>query len=50
MNERWELDFSFSHLVPHDAPIFLQDPAAGRLSGNIRWRLDIAAAALNVRF
>jgi long-chain fatty acid transport protein len=47
---RWDLDFSFSHLFPHDAPIVLQDPAAGRLTGKVRWRLDIMAASVNVNF
>jgi long-chain fatty acid transport protein len=48
--ERVELDFSFSHLFPHDAPISLQNPAAGQLVGRVHWRLDIAAVALNLRF
>jgi long-chain fatty acid transport protein len=50
MSERWEFDFSFSHLMPHEAPIVLEDAAAGRLTGKVRWRLDIMAMAINVRF
>jgi long-chain fatty acid transport protein len=47
---RWDLDVSFSHLLPHSAPIALQDPAAGALEGKVRWRLDILAASFSRRF
>lgn len=49
MGRRAELDFSFSHLIPHDASIQLQDPAAGLLTGSVRWRLDILAVALTLK-
>jgi long-chain fatty acid transport protein len=50
VGDRGELDLSFSHLLPHDAQIALQDPAAGTLDGRVRWRLDILAASFNFRF
>ena len=50
LGRRVDLDFSFSHLIPHDAPIALDDPAAGQLTGSVRWRLDILAVGLNFKF
>ena len=48
--ERVDLDLGFAHLVPHDAPINLYDAGAGQLTGKVRWKLDILAASLTVRF
>ena len=45
-----DLDFSWSHLIPHDAPIALVDPAAGALSGNVRWRTDAVAIGTSFSF
>jgi long-chain fatty acid transport protein len=41
VNDRYEFDFSYSHLLPHDAPISLEIPGAGELVGSVRWRVDI---------
>ena len=48
--DRTEFDLSFAHLLPHEASILLDDPAAGHLDGKVRWRLDILAAAVTLRF
>ncbi len=48
--ERGDLDFAVAHLIPHDAPINLFDPAAGQLTGKVRWKLDILAVSLTLRF
>ena len=45
-----DLDVSYSHLIPHDAPIRLSAPAAGTLSGDVRWRLQILAVGATFRF
>jgi long-chain fatty acid transport protein len=50
INDRWDLDFAWSHLIPHDAPIRLHDPSAGSLHGNVRWRTDSFAIGTSVRF
>ena len=50
LGERSAFDVSFSHLIPHDAPIQLQDPAAGQLTGSVHWRLDILAASVTWKF
>ena len=50
INDRWDLDFAWSHLIPHDAPIRLDDPSAGSLNGNVRWRTDSFAVGTSVRF
>jgi long-chain fatty acid transport protein len=47
---RWDVDFSFSHLLPHNAPIAIDDPGAGQLAGQVRWRLDILGVSVNLRF
>lgn len=49
LGPRADVDFSFSHLIPHKAPIVLESPAAGTLVGDVRWRLDIVGVALNLR-
>jgi long-chain fatty acid transport protein len=46
----WDLDFSWSHLIPHDASIRLADPAAGTLVGTVRWRTDSIAIGTSFRF
>jgi long-chain fatty acid transport protein len=50
LNTTWDLDFSWSHLFPHDAPIRLVDPNAGLLYGDVRWKTDALAVGLNARF
>jgi long-chain fatty acid transport protein len=50
LGNRGELDFSFSHLIPHAAPISLEDPAAGRLQGRVRWQLEIIGASFTLTF
>jgi long-chain fatty acid transport protein len=50
VNQKWDLDFSWSHLIPHDAPIRLSDPAAGTMTGKVRWLTDAIAVGLNARF
>jgi long-chain fatty acid transport protein len=50
LGDRGDIDVSFSHLMPHNATIVLHDPAAGQLVGSVRWRLDILAASVNLRF
>lgn len=45
-----DLDFSWSHLIPHDAPIALVDPAAGALNGSVRWRTDSVAIGTSFSF
>jgi long-chain fatty acid transport protein len=46
----WDLDFAWSHLIPHDAPIALTDPSAGRLTGDVRWHADAFAVGANLKF
>jgi long-chain fatty acid transport protein len=48
--ERFDFDFSYSHLLRHDAPISLEIPGAGELVGSVRWRVDILAASLTMKF
>ena len=50
LGDHAEIDFSYSHLLPHEVPILLNDPAAGRLTGDVRWRLDILGVSLSLRF
>jgi long-chain fatty acid transport protein len=50
VGQRYEFDFSYSHLFPHDAPISLEIAGAGELVGSVRWRVDILAASLTMRF
>ncbi len=50
LNTKWDLDFGWSHLVSHDAPIDLVDPSAGLLSGNVRWKTDALAIGINTSF
>jgi long-chain fatty acid transport protein len=48
--ERFIVDFSYSHLLHHDAPIALEIPGAGELVGSVRWRVDIIGASVTMRF
>jgi long-chain fatty acid transport protein len=50
VGQRYDFDFSYSHLLPHDAPMSLEIPGAGELVGSVRWRVDILAASLTMRF
>jgi long-chain fatty acid transport protein len=50
VGDRFDFDFSYSHLLRHDAPISLEIPGAGELVGSVRWRVDIIAASLTMRF
>jgi long-chain fatty acid transport protein len=50
LSSRWDLDFAWSHLIPRDAPIRLDDPSAGWLTGDVRWQTDSFALGLNVKF
>ena len=50
LGRNWDLDFAWSHLIPHDASIRLTDPAAGVLNGNVRWRTDSFAIGTSFRF
>ncbi len=50
LNPNWDLDFSWSHLIPHDAQIRLTDPAAGRLVGKVRWETDAIGVGTSFRF
>jgi long-chain fatty acid transport protein len=47
---RWTFDLHYSHLITPDAPIRLQDPAAGQLDGAVHWRLNIVGLSATVRF
>jgi long-chain fatty acid transport protein len=50
VNERWDVDFGWSHLIPHDADIRLSDPAAGTLRGRVRWKTDAVAIGITRQF
>jgi long-chain fatty acid transport protein len=50
MTPSWDFDFSWSHLIPHDAPLHLVDPAAGLLDGSVRWRTDAVGFGVSARF
>jgi long-chain fatty acid transport protein len=50
VGDRFDFDVSYSHLLRHDAPISLAIPGAGELVGAVRWRVDILAASLTMRF
>ena len=44
------LDFHASHLVTPNAEIRLDDPFAGRLVGNVHWRLSVFGVSAALRF
>jgi long-chain fatty acid transport protein len=50
LGDKWELDFAWSHLVPHDASILRADPLTGTLNGTVRWRTDSIAVGTSIRF
>ena len=50
LRDTWDLDFSWSHLVPHHATIRRTDPTAGTLDGTVRWRTDSIAIGTSIRF
>ncbi|MEO7135937.1 MAG: outer membrane protein transport protein [Vicinamibacterales bacterium] len=50
VNPTWDLDFSLSHLIPHDAEIRLADPVIGTLNGTVGWKTTAIAVGLSHRF
>jgi long-chain fatty acid transport protein len=48
--DRWHWDVHFTHLITPDAPIAIDDAAAGALRGTVHWRLNIAGVSATIRF
>jgi long-chain fatty acid transport protein len=46
----WDLDFAWSHLIPHDAGIGLTDPSSGTLNGTVEWTTNAIAVGISHRF
>jgi long-subunit fatty acid transport protein len=50
LGERTQLDFSYLHAWGKDAPIDVEDPFAGRLTGNTSTDLDYLSLQLTILF